>query len=126
MKRVWVNGTFDILRPGHLDILQYAAIHGRLRVGVDSDERVKLLKGTDHPLFSLANRVRMLKSLRFVDEVVTFGSDEDLRLAIGKYSPYYIVVGAEHEGSAVVGAELCKEVLFFPRTLGFSTSHTLQ
>jgi D-beta-D-heptose 7-phosphate kinase/D-beta-D-heptose 1-phosphate adenosyltransferase len=124
MKRVWVNGAFDILHPGHLDLLQFAAIHGKLRVGIDSDERVKTMKGEDRPYFALSHRVRMIKSLRFVDEVVTFSSEEELITSISAYSPHFIVVGDEYRGS-VIGEEHCKEVLFFPRTPGFSTTNIL-
>ncbi len=47
--RVWVNGTFDVLHIGHIRLLEFASKYGKVRVGVDSDDRVKLLKGKiDH------------------------------------------------------------------------------
>lgn len=125
MKKVWVNGTFDLLHPGHLDLLQFAAIHGKLRVGVDSDDRVRSLKGNDRPVFQLEHRVRMLKSLRFVDEVVTFSSDEELTNHIKNFSPHYVVIGSEYKDSVIIGAEHCREILFFPRNSLFSTTNIL-
>lgn len=41
MKKVWTNGTFDVLHVGHLKLLEYAASFGELTVGIDSDKRVK-------------------------------------------------------------------------------------
>ena len=41
VKKVWVNGSFDILHLGHLRLLEYASLFGEVRVGVDTDERIR-------------------------------------------------------------------------------------
>ena len=40
MKKVWVNGTFDILHIGHIRLLNFAKSFGIVRVGLDTDDRV--------------------------------------------------------------------------------------
>jgi len=51
MKKVFVNGTFDLLHEGHIALLEYAKTLGEtLAVAIDSDERVKQLKGPDRPI----------------------------------------------------------------------------
>lgn len=68
---VWVNGCFDLLHPGHLDLLYQAAEIGEwLIVGINSDESVKLLKGDSKPIMSLRHRRLLVQSIDCVDQVV--------------------------------------------------------
>ena len=72
MTRVIVNGTFDILHPGHVALLTYAKSLGDfLIVAIDSDERVKKLKGSDRPINGQEDRKTMLEALKPVDKVVS-------------------------------------------------------
>jgi cytidyltransferase-like protein len=63
MARVWVNGTFDVLHRGHLELLSYASTFGAVRVGIDSDKRVKQFKGDSRPINTLKDRIFMMESL---------------------------------------------------------------
>ena len=73
MRKIFTNGCFDVLHRGHLELLQYAKSLGDiLIVGVDSDEKITLDKGPPRPHNKLEDRVKMLKSLRCIDEVHTF------------------------------------------------------
>ena len=78
VKKVWVNGSFDILHVGHLRLLEYASLFGEVRVGVDTDERIKEKKGSNRPFNTLEDRVEFLYGIKYVTDVVTFGSDEEL------------------------------------------------
>ena len=79
MKKVFVNGTFDILHLGHLELLTFAQRQGDwLTVAIDSDRRVKQLKGHSRPINSMAERADLLRHLRAVDQVVVFDTDEEL------------------------------------------------
>ena len=63
MTKVWVNGTFDIVHLGHIQLLKKAAELGDyLFVGVDSDRRVKELKGDDRPINKLVSRITLLEA----------------------------------------------------------------
>lgn len=68
---VWVNGCFDVLHPGHIDLLEQAAEMGDwLIVGINSDESVRGLKGNTKPIMSLRHRIIMLNSVDVVSQVV--------------------------------------------------------
>ena len=83
MKTVFVNGTFDILHVGHIALLDYAKSLGdQLVVGIDSDDRVRLLKGSNRPINSQLERGTILSALKSVDEVFVFDTDDELRSLI--------------------------------------------
>jgi rfaE bifunctional protein nucleotidyltransferase chain/domain len=68
---VWINGCFDLLHPGHLELIDTAAeIEGMLIVGVNSDESIKMLKGPGKPIYSLRHRLIMLNYLEQIDLTV--------------------------------------------------------
>jgi len=80
---VWINGCFDIIHAGHIEMLKYArSVGDRVVVGLDTDERVQQSKGMDRPINTLQHRKTVMEAIRYVDEVVMFGSDDALRNAI--------------------------------------------
>jgi D-beta-D-heptose 7-phosphate kinase/D-beta-D-heptose 1-phosphate adenosyltransferase len=123
--RIWVNGTFDILHIGHIRLLRFASSLGKLRVGIDSDKRVKELKGQDRPFNNEEDRKEMLLSLKSVGDVVIFDSREEMLKLIKDYQPDVMVVGGDYIGKEVIGSELCKELVFFDRIDKYSTTNIL-
>ena len=124
-KKVFVNGTFDILHRGHLELLKYAKSLGDVIVGIDTDEKVALDKGTDRPINNLCYRVAMLKAIKYIDEVHVFGSRKELEQLIEFYNPDVLIVGGDWRDGDVVGREYAKEVRFFNRVGGYSTTKTI-
>lgn len=125
MLKVWVNGTFDVLHIGHIRLLEFASKFGQLRVGIDSDERVRSLKGEDRPINGVNDRKEFLLSIKNVDDVVIFSSDDELINEIRTYNPDIIVVGGDYKGKTVIGSEFGGKVLYFDRIEGYSTTKIL-
>jgi len=125
-KKVWVNGSFDVLHIGHIRLLKYAHTYGELTVGIDTDRRIKELKGESRPFNCLEDRIEMLKSLVYVSNVVVFDNPEELREEIKNLNPDYLVVGEEYKERGVIGGEHAKELIFFPRMCEYSTSKILK
>jgi D-beta-D-heptose 7-phosphate kinase/D-beta-D-heptose 1-phosphate adenosyltransferase len=126
MKKIFTNGCFDILHRGHLELFQHAKSQGYLYVGLDSDAKVKLDKGEDRPYNKLEDRIKMLESLRFIDEVRTFNSTQGLENLIKEISPDILIIGSDWRGKKVVGAQHAKQLQFFERIDGYSTTNILQ
>jgi D-beta-D-heptose 7-phosphate kinase/D-beta-D-heptose 1-phosphate adenosyltransferase len=125
MKKVFVNGTFDILHVGHIALLDYAkSVGDKLVVGIDSDDRVKLLKGSDRPINSQIERGILLNALKSVDEVFIFDTDEELRSLIQACD--IMIKGSDYKDKPIVGQEICKEIVFFERLDGYSTTNKIQ
>jgi D-beta-D-heptose 7-phosphate kinase/D-beta-D-heptose 1-phosphate adenosyltransferase len=125
MKKVWTNGTFDVLHVGHLKLLEFSASFGELRVGIDSDKRVKELKGPDRPFNTTEDRKHFLESLKFVKEVVIFDSRQELIDLVKEYQPDYMVIGDDYKDQPVYGSEHAKELIFFEKLLKYSTTKIL-
>ena len=125
MHKVWVNGTFDVLHIGHIKLLEYAASLGLLRVGIDTDSRVKELKGKDRPFNNTEDRVEMLLALKSVNDVKTFSSREEMIQLIKVWNPTYMIVGSDYKDKEVIGSEWAKELIFFERISDYSTTKIL-
>lgn len=123
--KVWVNGTFDVLHVGHITLLEFASQFGSLRVGIDTDKRVKELKGEDRPFNNQYDRKKMLEAIKFVDEVVVFDSREELIQSVKDYSPDIMVVGDDYKGEKVFGSEYAKKLVFFEKIPQYSSTKIL-
>jgi rfaE bifunctional protein nucleotidyltransferase chain/domain len=125
--KVFVNGSFDLLHTGHLDLLFYAkSLGNHLHVAIDTDERIREHKGHDRPVNPLHIRKAIMSSLKPVDAVSVFGSDEELINTIRSYSPDIMVKGSDWRGKRIIGEEFCGKVLFYERVNFESTTKTIQ
>ncbi len=123
---VFTNGVFDILHPGHVEVLKFARSLGNLLVvGVNSDESVRRLKGDKRPIMSLEERMDLLSAIRHVDVVVPFEEDTPYRL-IQFLRPHVLVKGGDYSPDEVVGRDLVDEVVIVPLRGGISTSQIIE
>ncbi|OIO10618.1 MAG: hypothetical protein AUJ52_03880 [Elusimicrobia bacterium CG1_02_63_36] len=125
---VFTNGVFDLLHPGHVQLLEEAAALGdRLIVAVNSDASARRLgkSGPKRPVNKLADRCRVLAALSCVDAVVAFGEDTPERL-LSKLKPDVLVKGADYKPHEVAGREHAKRVALLRLKKGYSTTRLLQ
>ena len=128
MTRVVVNGSFDVLHLGHLKLLEHARSYTNSVVLVltDSDRRIKELKGSARPVNTEFERVEFLKSLKYVDRVEVFDSNEELATLIKNFSPDVMVKGSDYRGKEIIGEQYCKDIYFYDRYLDYSTTKKIQ
>jgi D-beta-D-heptose 7-phosphate kinase/D-beta-D-heptose 1-phosphate adenosyltransferase len=127
MTTVIVNGTFDILHPGHVAMLNTARSLGNyLIVCIDTDRRVKELKGSNRPINDQVFRKVMLQNLKSVDIVEFFNSTEELIKLFELYKPDIMVKGSDWKGKSIVAEQYVKEIFWYDRIDEYSTTKIIQ
>lgn len=128
MTKVVVNGTFDIVHIGHLRLLEYARSlpNSYVYVLIDSDRRVKELKGTNRPINNEYERASLLAALKSVDRVDVFDSDQELEDLIKRYEPDIMVKGSDYKGQPFIGQQYCKDVYYYGRLEQYSSTKKIQ
>ena len=124
---IFVNGCFDILHPGHIKMFEHARSLGtKLIVAIDSDEKVKQMKGDSRPINNQDDRKFILEAIRYIDEVIIFNSKDELQELVKTIKPAIMMVGSDYKGKEVVGSDYAKEVRFFDRVRDYSTSKIIE
>ena len=95
-------------------------------VGLDHDARVRASKGDNRPINNLEDRIEMLRSIKYIDDVVWFGHDDELDTQVLLSGAEVMVVGSEYEDKKVIGSRHTKEVKFFDRVGDYSTTKTVE
>ena len=122
-----VNGTFDILHRGHLELLNFAKSKGdTLLVAIDTDRRVKELKGDARPINNQEDRKFHLENLKAVDGVMFFDSKEELIEIMKGWQPDIYVKGSDWKASTGTAHQYSKEVIYYDRVGEYSTTNIIQ
>ncbi|MBW7984692.1 adenylyltransferase/cytidyltransferase family protein [Enterobacillus tribolii] len=125
MKKVITFGTFDVFHVGHINILERAAELGEyLIVGVSSDA-LNFSKKKRYPIYNQSDRMKIISSLKFVNEVFV---EESLELKldyIKKYNADVLVMGDDWAGRFDWVKPAC-EVIYLPRTPSISTTEIIE
>lgn len=122
---VFTNGCFDLLHPGHIQLISKAAALGdRLIVGINDDASVGRLKGQGRPIYPASERSEIVLSLRWVDYVTVFPEDTPLDTIL-LVRPDVLVKGGEYRQRDIVGAAFVRSyggaVVRIPMKKGHAT-----
>ncbi len=124
-KIVFTNGCFDILHTGHTRLFSFAKKQGDILIlGLNSDDSVKRLKGSERPINSQEKRAEVLANFSQIDYITLFEEDTPLNL-VENLRPDIIVKGGDYKPENVVGNNIA-EVRIFNTVEGESTTNALE
>jgi len=123
--KVFVNGTFDVLHRGHLELLNYAKTFGYVIVGIDTDECVREKKGQGRPIYNQYERKFLLENLKSVDEVIFFSSELEFEELIKSLNPDIIIVGSDWKEKSTIKSYYDGNLIFFDRMEDYSTTNII-
>jgi len=123
---VFTNGCFDVIHPGHVEVIRQAKRLGHyVLVGLNSDRSVRGLKGSGRPIQDEAARAEVLAAIGDVDGVVLFDEETPLQL-IEALKPDILIKGGDYTPEQVVGREVVERaggrVVIVPLVKGQSSS----
>ena len=129
-KVVFTNGCFDLIHRGHVTYLQKASAHGEaLFLGLNTDESVSRLKGSDRPILPLEDRAGVLAALECIDYIIPFAEDTPKNL-IAALLPDVLIKGGDYQPEEIVGREEVESqggiVATIPLIEGQSTTHIIK
>jgi D-glycero-beta-D-manno-heptose 1-phosphate adenylyltransferase len=126
-KIVFTNGVFDLIHPGHIELLGFCRRQGDVVIiGINDDPSVKRLKGELRPIFPLAERMEILAAIAAVDFIIPFSEDTPRELIRGIRRIDVLVKGGDYRPDEVVGREEVEaaggKLCLFPFSSAYSTS----
>lgn len=130
---VLVNGCFDVLTPGHFNLLMYArqlADYDHVIVALDDDLKIMADKGLQRPIFTVHERAKALLDLKIngkplVNRLEFFETNRVLENIIRRIKPDILLKGSDWKGKKIIGEEFAGQVVFFER-LDYSTTDIIQ
>jgi len=127
---VFTNGCFEILHPGHIEILERAKMLGDiLIVGINSDESIKKIKGNKKLILDEWARSRIIASLEAVDYVVIFNEETPEKI-ISEIKPNIHVKGGDYKIEDLPEAKIVEsyggKIKILPLLEGFSTTNIIK
>jgi rfaE bifunctional protein nucleotidyltransferase chain/domain len=127
---VLTNGVFDVVHKGHLKLLEFCKSQGQyLIVAIDSDSRVRKIKGENRPINCQADRKLLLESIRHVDEVIIFETDEEIKELHARIIPTVYVKGSEYEVEEIRtknGVCSSTKIITFEMVESYSTTNMIK
>lgn len=122
---VFTNGCFDILHSGHIKNLQFAKNQGDiLVVGLNSDESIKKLKGSERPINDINERSTILSLFDFIDYIIIFYDDTPFNI-LKILRPHILVKGSDYKIENIIGREFVEKVLLFDYINGKSSTNII-
>jgi len=125
MKIGFACGVFDLFHAGHVLMLQECKANcDYLIVALNRAENIseKINPGKQKPIFSIEERVLIMKACRFVDEVITYNTEDELLEILKTKNINIRFLGEDYRGKAITGSELNMELYYTDRSHGLSTS----
>jgi len=115
-----IAGAFDVIHPGYIHTFEASQNHcDHLTVCLHTDPSVN---GKMRPILSQEERIRILKSIKFVDEVIPYNTEKDLENLLRDNEYDVRILGSDYKNKSITGNNLCKKTVYIDRDHGWTTT----
>jgi len=118
---------FDLLHAGHISMLQDAKRHcDRLIVGLQTDPTTDRSDTKNKPIQSLEERRIQLEAVKYVDEIFTYDTEEELYKKLLDIKPDVRILGSDYIGKPFTGDDLDIKIYYHDRSHNYSSTNLRQ
>ena len=122
-KKIGVTaGAFDLCHAGHILMFKEAREHCDFLIVFLHDDPNTERASKNKPIMSLAERKIILEGIRYIDEVITYQSEADLRALLIEHKPDIRFIGKDWKNKHFTGDDLPIQIFWNDRSHGFSSS----
>ena len=115
---------FDLLHAGHILMLQDAKSRcDKLIVGLQTDPTIDRPDTKNKPIQLLEERRIQLEAIKYVDEVFTYDTEEDLYKKLLDINPDVRILGSDYIDKSFTGDDLDIEIYYHERNHNYSTTN---
>ena len=125
VKKGFVASSFDIMHPGYALMLKECKDNCNYLIAALHQNPKSERSDKNHPVMSLTERLIVLKSIRYIDELVVYESEEDLKNLLRFYRPDVRFLGDEYKELSplkITGYIFCRNIHYINRSHGYSSS----
>lgn len=125
MIRGFACGVFDIYHPGHVLMLRECAEYcDHLTVAVNTAQNFdyEINPGKKLPVYSVEERKMIMESIRYVDEVILYGNEEELTKIMTEGNYQIRFLGDDYRGKPITAPEAITKIHYLDRSHGYSTT----
>ena len=124
MKIGFTCSCFDLLHAGHILMLQDAKRQcDKLIVGLQTDPTIDRPDTKNKPIQSLEERQIQLESVRYIDEIFTYNTEEELYKKLLDINPDVRILGSDYIGKSFTGDDLDIKIYYHDRNHNYSTTN---
>ena len=125
VKKGFVASSFDIMHPGYALMLKECKDNCHYLIAALHQNPKSERSDKNHPVMSLTERLIVLKSIRYIDEIAVYESEEDLKNLLRFYRPDVRFLGDEYKELSplkITGYIFCRNIHYINRSHGYSSS----
>lgn len=120
IKKGVIAGAFDIIHPGYIHMFKESLKHcNHLTVCLHEDPSYN---NKMKPILNLEERIEILQSLKFIDEIITYKTEQELDLILKTNCFDVRILGEDYVNKTFTGSKYCKETIFVSRQHGWSAT----
>jgi cytidyltransferase-like protein len=115
-------GNFDLIHPGYIYTFEAAKDYCDYFIVFLQNDPSLHRKSKYKPVIPIYERYKTLKAIKYIDEVYTYQTEEELRELIILFQPHIRILGEDYLGKSFTGDDLPPQVIYTTRTHGWSTT----